>query len=153
MRWRVTGKERVLVSDDIEGLRIEIALTHDVRYLRRLYATLFLSSGNTAQMVGDALGEHPRTIQRWAKRFAVEGVEGLRSKKPSGRPPMIDAELKARLIVDLRNPPNSFGYTTARFWYPKLLGEHLQRAYGIALSLRQCERVFNDIDHRRRRAL
>lgn len=144
--------ERFAVSVDVEGLRREIELTDDVRYLRRLYATLFLSSGNSTQMVGDAIGEHPRTIQRWAKRFAVDGVEGLQSKKPSGRPPMVDAELKARLIVDLRSTPRSFGYSTARFWYPKLLGEHLQRVYGIALSLRQCERIFNEIDPRRRRA-
>lgn len=94
------------------------------------------------------MGESPRTVQRWAQRFAAEGVEGLRIKKPNGRPAMIDARIRSALASDVGHSPRLFKYP-ARFWTAALLAEHLQHKYGIALSLRQCMRVLSDLPGRK----
>lgn len=138
-----------LALTELEALRHEISSTQDLKYLRRLYATMFLSSGISSRKVAETIGESPRTVQRWAQRFAAEGVEGLRIKKPNGRPAMIDASIRSALASDVSHSPKLFKYP-ARFWTAALLAEHLQHKYGIALSLRQCMRVLGDLPGRKR---
>jgi hypothetical protein len=48
------------------------------------------------------------------------------------------------LTLDLQKPPRVYGYSELK-WSGKLLVQHLERRYGIKLSLRQCQRIVSQL--------
>ncbi|MCZ7586036.1 MAG: IS630 family transposase, partial [Deltaproteobacteria bacterium] len=51
---------------------------------------------------------------------------------------------------DLRRDPRALGYEQ-NLWDGKLLSHHLQARYGVALGVRQCQRLFSRLGFRRRK--
>lgn len=58
----------------------------------RCQMILLKSEPRTAAEVADVLGCCEVVVNNWLKRFAAEGVEGLRTKPGRGRKPILDGE-------------------------------------------------------------
>jgi transposase len=136
---------RKLEIADPEVMRIaiqqEISRSDESRYDHRLHGLLLVTGGQSCQQVADLFGEDRRTVQRWVKRFEVHGLEGVREGERPGRPATLDAKQWAALGRDLRRDPEAFGLAR-HLWDGRLLSEHLRRRYGVALGVRQCQRIF-----------
>jgi len=145
---------RKLEIADPEVMRIaiqqEIARSDESRYDHRLHGLLLVTGGQSCQQVAEIFGEDRRTVQRWVKRFESHGLEGMREGERSGRPTKLDAKQWAALGRDLRRDPGVFGLT-GHLWDGKLLSEHLRRQYGVALGVRQCQRIFGQMGFRLRK--
>jgi transposase len=127
------------------SIQHEIARSEDSRYDHRLHAVLLVCQGLSCPEVSKILGDSPRTIEYWVKDLNEKGFEGLREEKRSGRPSVIDGTLLSSIDSDLKQNPTSFGYMK-NVWDGKMLSHHLKEKYDIKLGVRQCQRLFNQLD-------
>ena len=132
------------------SIQHEISRSEDSRYDHRLHGMLLVCQGFSCPEVSKILGDSPRTIEYWVKDLNEKGFEGLREEKRSGRPSVIDGTLLTSIDSDLRQNPTFFGYTKS-IWDGKMLSHHLKEKHGIKLGVRQCQRLFNQLDFRRRK--
>jgi len=132
------------------AIQQEIARSEDSRYDHRLHGVLLVCQGLSCPEVSKILGDSPRTIEYWVKDFNERGFDGLLEEKRSGRPSVIDYTLLSSIDSDLRQNPTSFGYTK-NVWGGKMLSHHLKEKYDIKLGVRQCQRLFNQLDLRLKR--
>jgi transposase len=111
---------------------------------------LLVAAGPNCQQVAELFSEDRRTVQRWVKTFEYHGLDGLREGERSGRPRSLTTRQWTSLEKDLRKSPDEFGLV-GHLWDGKLLSEHLRRRYGVALGVRQCQRIFGQMGFRLRK--
>ena len=128
-------------------IRRELARVGESRYHRRLHGVLLVASGLSPATVATALGDDPRTVQRWIKRYKTNGLDGLRDRVRPGRPATLDARQRASLAQDLDRRPAEFGLP-GRTWSGTTLATYLRERYDTTLGIRQCQRLLNELrDH------
>ena len=132
------------------ALQQEIVRSDESRYDHRLHGVLLVCQGHSCYTVGEWLGEHPTTIERWVHRFEQVGLNGLREGERTGRPRRIGERTWQRIERDLRVHPRDLGYA-CNLWDGKLLAHHLRRKYEVKLGVRQCQRLFRSLGFRRRK--
>lgn len=74
----------------------------DSRICRRLLAIAMALDGGSREEAARQAGMDRQTLRDWIVRYNAEGVEGLRDRARSGRPPLLAAALEpelARLIA------------------------------------------------------
>lgn len=109
------------------------------RYAHRLHAVLLVGIGHSCYQVADWLGHDARCIERWVRAYDLLGVDGLKCHPGAGRPGRLTAAQSAQLVRDLANAPDGPG--RQQCWSGKRLALHLERQFGVTLSLRRCQRL------------
>jgi len=132
------------------GILDEIQRNEDARYDHRLHGVLLICKGMSCYQVADILGQAPRTVQYWVRRFEIHGFAGLQEQYRQGRPPALDENTLTMVGKDLRQEPRSLGYSQ-NLWDGKLLSHHLEVAYGVKIGIRQCQRLFKQLGFRLRK--
>jgi len=132
------------------AIQQEISRSEESRYDHRLHGLLLVTTGQSCGEVARLFGEDASTVQRWVRRFEDRGLEGLREGERPGRPCQLDAGQWRQMAADLRKTPRAFGLE-ATLWDGPLLAEHLRRRFGIALGVRQCQRLFRQLGFRLRK--
>ena len=80
--------------------------TDEVRLVERARIILSCLSGKRNDEVAAERGTQPATVAVWRKRFAEQGIVGLRDKARPGKPPKYPAaELKQLIIAKLEETP------------------------------------------------
>ena len=84
-----------------------------MRRLSWAHYVLLCSEGKSAPEIAQHLNRNIITVRLWLNRYIQGGVEGLRTRKPPGRPaqkaPMIEAQLEELL----HQSPQDYGYQEA----------------------------------------
>lgn len=122
----------------------ELRRSEAARYLHRLHAVLLVSVGHSCAVVAHGLGLSPRTVERWARAFEVEGVDALHYARAHGRPSSLSPEQRRQLLRELGRPPAALGYGQLR-WSGKLLARHLEQQYAMKVGPRQCQRWLSHV--------
>jgi transposase len=125
----------------ILGLQDEIRRSAESRYDHRLHGVLLVAEGMNCCSVAELLGDAPRTVEYWVRRFEVKGLAGLQEGARPGRPPRLTPSQIAALQAGLRKRPADFGLS-GNLWDGKTLAAHIKRAHGVTLGARQCRRFF-----------
>jgi transposase len=102
----------------------------------RMLALLRLAEGWSRQEVGQFIGVHSRTLQRWQSRVHREGEMGLSDRPRSGRPPKLSAAQAEQVLgwVEDRSP-RDFGFITERWTAPRLAAM-IDERFGVQLHKR-----------------
>ena len=132
------------------ALQQEILRSEEARYDHRLHGVLLVTHGLSCYDVAGLLGQDPRTVERWVQRLETHGFAGLHEGERPGRPRRLEPAQWAAVNRELRQTPRAFGYGQ-NLWDGKLLAHHLHAVHGIALGVRQCQRLFRDLGFRRRK--
>ena len=78
-----------------------------------------------------------RTIQNWINRFNVSGLEGLKDKHHTGRPPLLSVSQNEELkTIILNKTPLEFTYNTGT-WTGALVRDLILRLYQIEIKTAQ----------------
>ena len=128
----------------------EISRSDESRYDHRLHGVLLVCQGHSCYTVGEWLGEHATTIERWVHRFEQRGFSGLREGQREGRPRRLDQKTWEKVECDLCCHPRDLSYNQ-NLWDGKLLAHHLRQKYQVNLGTRQCQRLFRSMGFRRRK--
>ena len=145
---------RRLEIRDADIMRIavqqEIQRSEESRYDHRLHGVLLCCSGFSCYKVADMLGQSPRAVENWIKRFERSGFAGLQEDPKPGRPGTLDAVARERVARDLRESPRALGYEQT-LWDGRLLSHHIEKTFSLHLGVRQCQRLFRQFGFRRRK--
>jgi len=145
---------RKLIVPDAEtvimGLQDEIRRSEESRYDHRLHGVLLVAEGMSGRHVAELLGDAPRTVAYWVRRFEEEGLAGLAEGERPGRPRRLSDGQVAEIDVALRGTPRDFGLA-GNLWDGKTLSEFINRRLNVELGVRQCQRLFRRLEFRLRK--
>ena len=97
---------------------------------RRLRAIGLLQEGVPPVEVARIVGVDRRSVRRWKAAFQREGVEGIRAKPASGRPPRLSDEAKKELVEALVKGPTASGFSTELWTCPRV-AHLIEERFGI----------------------
>src|SRR5579862_5449026 len=132
------------------GLQQEIQRSEDSRYDHRLHGVLLVAQGLTCPEVARLLGEAPRSVEYWVHRYEREGLGGLTEGERSGRPKRLNPKQIEEINRVLRDKPSDAGMRV-NLWDGKTLSAWIEKTYRIQLGVRQCQRLFRQLDFRLRK--
>ena len=136
--------------DIILGLQDEIRRSEESRYDHRLHGVLLVAQGMTCPEWSKLLGDSPRTVQYWLKRFEEDGLAGLSEKERSGRPSSLSEKQLSAIGRALRQTPTVHGLS-GNLWDGKTLSAFIEKRFKIDLGVRQCQRLFRQLGFRLRK--
>jgi transposase len=137
-------------STIVLGLQDEIRRSKESRYDHRLHGVLLVAQGLSCPEVSRLLGDAPRTVEYWVRRFEEKGLGGLVEGERSGRPRRLSDKHLEKINSALRQPPESVGITSG-LWDGKGLAAFIKKRYGVSLGVRQCQYMFKSFGFRRRK--
>jgi len=143
----------LMISDAptvILGLQDEIRRNPESRYNHRLHGLLLIAQGMSGQQVAQLLGDAPRTVQYWARRFEQKGLAGLWDAERPGRPRRLNARQLQAVEAALRQSPLEQGLNT-NLWDGKTLSTWIAQQFGVELRVRQCQYLFRQLGFRLRK--
>ena len=132
------------------GLQDEIRRSEESRYDHRLHGVLLVAQGMTCPEVSQVLGDAPRSVEYWVRRFEARGLAGLVEGERSGRPKRLNGLQLREIDAVLRRTPRDFGLT-GTLWDGKTLSAWIERQCGVRLGVRQCQRLFRQRGFRLRK--
>lgn len=132
------------------GLQDEIRRSEESRYDHRLHGVLLVAQGMTCPEVGRVLGDAPRSVEYWVRRFEARGLAGLVEGERSGRPRRLSEPQLREVDTVLRRTPREVGLT-GTLWDGKTLSAWIERHCGVGLGVRQCQRLFRQRGFRLRK--
>ena len=109
--------------------------------IHRLDCVLMIAEGRQrSEDVSDCFGVGKRSVQRWVHAAYVSGIDDLLDHRRNGRWPSLTPQQASATDRDLKCLPAAFGYSDLR-WTGKRLILHLDRCFGIKISVRTCQRI------------
>lgn len=99
----------------------------------RAQVILLSAAGWGVGRICSALSLDRQVVRRWRKRFIMGGVEALRDRHRSGRPPRIKAMVWQKVATLVVQPPTKFGLELAR-WTVRELSRFLARRHRWKVS-------------------
>lgn len=137
-------------STIVLGLQDEIRRSEESRYDHRLHGVLLVAQGMSCPEVSRLLGDAPRTVEYWVRRFEDKGLAGLVEGERSGRPRRLSDKQLEEINSVLRQTPDSVEITSG-LWDGKALAAFIKKRYGITLGVRQCQYMFKSLGFRLRK--
>jgi len=134
----------------ILGLQDEIRRSSESRYDHRLHGVLLVAQGMSCPEVARLLGDAPRTVEYWIRRFEEHGLAGLAEGERTGRPTRLNDEQLVRIGLALRKPPSAAGLS-GNLWDGKTLSSYIAQSFGVELGVRQSQRLFRRFGFRLRK--
>lgn len=125
-----------------EGKQI-VSTNDDAKYIRKVTIVNLMLNGSTASSLSPSCGETTRTLTSWMKTVDEKGFEALRPKKNPGRPVKLSQPQKEEIKVAINSDPNEAGYCV---WDGPALSDYIHKTYGVDLCVRQCQRLFHELD-------
>jgi transposase len=135
----------------ILALQDEIRRSDESCYDHRLHGVLLVAHGLTCPQAAELLGDAPRSVEYWVNRFETNGFAGLTEQPKPGRPGRLTAAHLQKIEVALRQSPGEVGLTGANLWDGKTLAAYLHQQLGVTLGVRQCQRLFRQLNFRLRK--
>jgi transposase len=137
-------------SDMILGLQDEIQRSKESRYHHRLHGVLLVAQGLTCPEVAQLLGDAPRTVEYWVRGFEERGLAALAEGERSGRPSRLSSQQREAVEQALRQAPREVGLS-GNVWDGKALSAWIEQSFDITLGVRQCQRMFRQLEFRLRK--
>lgn len=140
------------ISDaaSVLSLQQEIQRSEESRYDRRLHGVLLVAQGMTCPEVARLLGDAPRSVEYWVHHFDAEGLAGLAEGDRSGRPRRLEEKHLQEIHRVVRGKPRDAGMRV-NLWDGKTLSAWIEKTYDIQLGVRQCQRLFRQLEFRLRK--
>jgi len=79
--------------------------TIEARLVERARIVLGCLEGKPVSTVARSWKVRPNTVIDWRRRFAAEGIAGLRDRPRSGKPPRYTGEFRKQVLATLEEPP------------------------------------------------
>lgn len=120
-------------------------LDHKTLEEMRIRAVLQVQSGVSPEDVTKALGFSSPVIYNWLAKYRQHGMDGLKAKKISGRPPKLDGK-KMKWIYNtiVQKSPLQFRFEFA-LWTREMIRDVIFEKYKIRLGLSSVSRLLKQL--------
>jgi transposase len=141
---------RVKDPASVIALQEEIHRSEESKYDHRLHAVLMVAQGETCPDVAKLLGDSPRSVEYWVGQFERDGLKGLTEGTRTGRPARLSPEQMKAIGKTLRSRPTDAGMSV-NLWDGKTLSAWIDKTFGVQVGVRQCQRMFRQLNFRLRK--
>ncbi|MBW7881237.1 MAG: helix-turn-helix domain containing protein [Caldilineaceae bacterium] len=86
----------------------------------RLQIIMLSSAGKRVPEISEEVHLHPINVRKWIHRFNEYGLDGLRSGKSPGRPPVFTDEQRAKIVEIAATNPRNLGLHYSRWSLQRL---------------------------------
>jgi transposase len=118
--------------------------TPDRKLRDRLQIVLMAHRGRVRRDIAADLGVSRRTVTRWVNAYCDNGLEGLRPRKPKGKPGTIPASLAGEIKRWVIDGPAGQGLDRAN-WTHEEIADHLLKVKGVRTSRSAVQRFCSGI--------
>jgi transposase len=87
---------------------------------QRLQIIMLSAEGKRVPEISEEVDLHPINVRKWIHRFNRYGLDGLRSGKSPGRPPVFSEEQRSRIVAIAGTNPRLFGLHYSRWSLQRL---------------------------------
>jgi transposase len=133
---------KISLKDSERSELTRLRLGRSTNIGERAYYVLLSDIGKSAPEIARQLNRNIITIRLWLNRYAKEGINGLKTKKASGRPAQKAPAIESRLIELLEKSPQDYGYQESG-WQINLLRDWFEKQ-----GIRACEKTFAKALHK-----
>jgi len=125
MKLRLDRKEK-------RELKRLLSVTQDKKEYRRALGVLMRAQKRRVKDIARELNVSIDAVERWLRAYRKRGIDGIRARKPSGRPVRIRGVAVKRMRELLKQDPQAFGFLKGR-WVVRDIAKALS-AEGIKVS-------------------
>ena len=140
MAWRSIPK-----LDKVRALEEFTRKTKDKLEYIRGRALLLIAGGKKGGEVARELGVSRGSVYEWESRYTKSGIDGLRRKYSTGRPPVKKMNAKKIIPELMKQDPKLFGFLKGR-WVVRDLAKEIEKETGIGISKTHVERMLQELD-------
>lgn len=105
----------------------------DRRLMRRISVLLAVARGEAIATIAKRWDISRQTVYNWIVAFLAKGMDSLRYRKSSGRPPKLTKKQRARLKEVVKAGPEAAGFQTA-CWTTVLIQQFIYQEFGVLYS-------------------
>jgi len=109
-----------------------LSVTQDKREYRRALGVLMRAQKKRVIDIARELDVSIDAVERWLRSYRKGGIQGIRARRPSGRPPLKRKLAEARMKELLKQDPQAFGFLKGR-WVVRDIAKALSKE-GIKVS-------------------
>ena len=137
-------RTQLQITQNISGrdLKLLYSKEKDPKVKERLLMVIHAKEGRTSREIANILKKSFKSVTIWINRFNKKGLEGLKNRSKSGKPPKMNKEQFQSLEKDIEKSPRDFGYNQD-FWTTKLLRIHILQHYITSYTDRHMQRLFH----------
>lgn len=121
-------------NDSEVSLADAYKVERDGKVKERILMISLLDEGKTTYEVAELLHCVQSKVAYWKKRYELEGIEGLKTKKQPGRPPKVPREKMEKIRQTLDQ---------GEWWTAKAVRELILKEGGVLYSERQVQRLLH----------
>lgn len=125
-----------------EQARAIVKANNDARYLHRVECVNLVLHGMTPSFLSGLVREGKNTITSWVKIADEQGFEALKIKEYPGRPEKLSPEQLEVIRAAVADAPENYGF---RVWDGPALSSFIDTKFKVAMSVRQCQRLFHKL--------
>lgn len=116
----------------------------DSRMKERYHALVLMHEIGNCTTVASIVKRSRATLQFWVNAFNDGGLEGIKLKKPPGRPSRLSGAQKEELKRDISTHPRKLGYDFSN-WEGKAVSEHVKNKFGVVFTVRRCQYLLHEL--------
>jgi transposase len=113
----------------------------DKRYFKRLQSVKLNAKGHSISQISQLLDVHYNSVYNWVTQYEKEGIEGLKDRPISGRPPTLTETDKQQIEEFIRETPQQ----------PKVVLAKIETELGKTISRDTLKRTLKESGHSYRR--
>ncbi len=122
--------------------RAEVA--GDMPKMKRILAIILLGKENSIQSVANILQNTAEAIRSWFKKYILNGLRGLSSRKSPGRPPKLTKKQRKELAMIIEAGPEQAGLMGA-CWRSPMIQYLINERFGVFYNARYISELLKSI--------
>lgn len=131
----------------MKALRAFVRSAEDSRNLdawRRGRCVLRYLGGESLAVLAKEVGVHRSAATKWLAWYEADGVEGLRTRISSGRPPRLTLDQRLELTRVVEEGPVATGFRSG-VWTGALVGEWIREHFGVEYHPHHIPKVLHQL--------
>ena len=138
--------------EEVEWTELESMLEEKTSDIppQRLMIVLLSAQGQRVQDVSREVEMHPINVRKWIHRFNAEGMDGLRSGKSPGRPPVFSNEQRDEIVALANSDPRKMNLSFTQWSLQRMRNYLVDNGVVEQISVETIRQVLraNGVRHR-----
>ena len=130
------SKERISVTASLSFIKSQLRKDEKFSQGIRLYAVYQIKLGRSAEELEELYNVSHKSICNWVHIYNSDGINGLKDKPRSGRPPRLNSEQQNALKEAIVDKPEKFGYSSG-VWSGPLVIDYIHNQFGVSYKKAQ----------------
>lgn len=114
----------------------------------RLQIIMLSAAGKRVPEISEEVNLHPINVRKWIHRFNEQGLEGLRSGKSPGRPPVFSEKQRKEIVQTAGTNPRQLGLHYTRWSLQRLRRYLIERQVVDHISVETIRQIIQSTESR-----